>query len=293
MDRIIKGIGGFYYVRTASGIIECKARGAFRKNKISPLVGDFVKISINDRAENTIDEIIDRKNSLIRPPVANLDKLIIVSSICKPYPNTLIIDKIIAICERKGIEPIIVFNKNDLSPADKYADIYRNSGFKTIISSAVTGEGIDEIKSEIKGSTCAFTGNSGVGKTSLLNCIDSRLSLDTGEISDKLGRGRHTTRSSEIFEMFGGEVIDTPGFSSLDIDKCEIILKDDLQYCFREFDKYLCTCQFNSCAHIKEKGCSIIEAVKSGYIQKSRYDSYCALYEQVKDIKEWEIKKNN
>ncbi len=290
MNRIIKGIGGFYYVRTACGIIECKARGLFRNNKITPLVGDYVDISINDKAENTIDEILPRKNFFVRPPVSNIDRLMIVSSSVKPAPNTLIIDKITALCEKNDIEPIIIFNKKDIKDASETAEIYLKSGFITLNVSAKTGEGIDEIKNLIKGKTCAFTGNSGVGKSSILNAVDPSLTLSTGEISDKLGRGRHTTRFSQIYSVCEGEVIDTPGFSSLDMEKCDVILKNDLQFYFREFGKYLGTCRYTSCAHIKEAGCRISEAVKNGEIPRSRYENYITLYNQVKNLKEWEIK---
>ncbi len=290
MNRIIKGVGGFYYVRTACGIIECKARGLFRSHKITPLVGDYVHISINDKAENTIDEILPRKNFFVRPPVANIDRLMIVSSSVKPAPNTLIIDKITALCEKNNIEPIIILNKKDIKDVSETAEIYLKAGFITLNVSAKTGEGIDEIKSLIKGNTCAFTGNSGVGKSSILNAVDPSLTLPTGEISDKLGRGRHTTRFSQIYSVCEGEVIDTPGFSSLDMEKCDAILKNDLQFYFREFSSYLGTCRYTSCAHIKEDGCRISEAVKKGEIPRSRYENYITLYNQVKNLKEWKIK---
>lgn len=287
---IIKGIGGFYYVEVAGKIYECKARGIFRKNKITPLVGDFVTISINgDEQENTIDEIKERKNYLKRPPIANLDQLIIVSSSCEPTPRTLIIDRLTAICNYKSIEPIIVFNKSDLLEVNNLIEIYSKSGFKTFSISAKTGEGIQQLKSVFKNKTSAFTGNSGVGKSTILNFIDERLGLNTGEISEKLGRGRHTTRESQLFKIAGGYVADTPGFSSLEIEKNEIIKKDELQYCFQEFDEYIGTCKFTSCAHINDKGCSIVKAVDDGDICQSRHDSYKAMYEEVKNIKDWEI----
>lgn len=289
MDRIIKGIGGFYYVRTAAGIIECKARGNFRNKKIQPFVGDYVKISINDRAENTIDEILPRKNSLIRPAVANIDNLIILSSTVTPAPSTLVIDKLTAVCEKKGIEPIILFNKTDIKNADEFVEIYSEAGFTSFSVSAKSGEGTDRIKELFAGKTTVFTGNSGVGKSSVMNRIDERLSLETGEVSEKLGRGRHTTRRCEIFEMYSGEVVDTPGFSSVDIEKFETILKDDLQFCFREFEPFTGECRFNSCSHIKEEGCAVKAAVESGKIPLSRYESYKNMYEEVKNIREWEI----
>lgn len=289
MDKIIKGIGGFYYVKTAEGVIECKARGSFRKKKIKPYVGDFVKISINDNAENTIEEILPRKNSLIRPPVANIDNLLIVASMVTPAPNTYVIDKLCAVCELKGIEPIIVFNKTDIKSGDELANIYRASGFKSFCVSAKTGDGVDRIKELLKDKTTVFTGNSGAGKSSLLNALDPSLSLETGEVSVKLGRGRHTTRMCEIFELCSGEVVDTPGFSSLEIERLETILKEDLQYCFREFEPYINDCKFTSCAHIKEKGCAVKAALDEGKIEPSRYESYKQMYEEIKDLKQWEI----
>lgn len=286
---IIKGIGGFYYVEAAAEVFECKARGIFRKNKITPLVGDYVKISVNEGAENTIDVIEERKNYLKRPPIANIDQLIIVASSCEPNPSTLIIDKLTAIAKNRGIEPVIVLNKTDLQNVEELFEIYKRAGFLTIAASGKTGEGVEELKSIISGKISAFTGNSGVGKSTLLNCIDERLALSTGEISEKLGRGRHTTRQTQLFKVLGGYVADTPGFSSLEIERNEIIKKDDLQYCFPEFEEYIGSCKFTSCSHTNDKGCSIIEAVNKGEISCSRHNSYKAIYEEVKNIKDWEL----
>lgn len=290
MNRIIKGIGGFYYVRTADGIVECKARGSFRNKKMKPLVGDYVDISINENAENTIDAILPRKNALIRPPIANIDCLIIISSMVTPAPNTFVIDKLCAVCELKEIEPIILFNKTDMLDGSHLAEIYRHAGFESFCVSAKTGEGIEALKAVLKGKTAVFTGNSGAGKSSLLNRLNPDLNLQTGEVSEKLGRGRHTTRSSEIFSLCGGEVVDTPGFSSLEIEKLQAVLKEDLPYCFREFVPLLGTCQFTSCAHLKEKGCAIKAALDAGEIEPSRYESYRMLYDEVKHLKEWNMK---
>ncbi|MDD6728596.1 MAG: ribosome small subunit-dependent GTPase A [Eubacteriales bacterium] len=289
---IIKGIGGFYYVETADGIYECKARGVFRKEKITPLVGDRVKISVNTNAENTIDVIEERKNFLVRPPLANIDRLFIVCSLVSPAINTGVLDRLIAIAEYKEIEPIIVFTKIDLADGyEEYADIYSKAGFKTVVCDNVSGKGSEEIKALLKDKVSAFTGNTGVGKSSLLNNIDSSLSLATGQTSKKLGRGRHTTRACELFKVAGGYVADTPGFSSLDIERCERILKDDLPYCFREFRPYLDECKFAAnCSHINDKGCAVKQAVDDGIISKSRHESYVQMYNEVKDIKEWELK---
>ena len=288
---IIKGIGGFYYVETSEGLFECKARGVFRKSGIKPLAGDRVLISINDKAENTIEKIYDRKNSLDRPPVANVDKLFIVSSVCEPKPVLLIIDRLTALAVINDIEPIVVFTKTDLDDASEYVEIYKKAGIKSFAVSCVNGDGVELIKNEIKGCISSFCGNTGVGKSSLLNAIDSSLSLKTGEISDKLGRGRHTTRHSEMIKIEDGYVADTPGFSSFDIEENEIILKDDLPYAFKEFRDYIGECKFTSCLHVKDKGCRILQAVEDGDIPVSRHESYCAMMEEAKSVKEWEIRK--
>lgn len=290
--RIVKGIGGFYYVETADTVYECKARGIFRKKGITPLVGDYVSISVNENAENTIDEIKDRKNSLIRPPLANLDRLFIVSSVVDPSINPFVLDKLIAIAEFKKIEPIIVLTKSDLSDGYReYEEIYKNAGFNVIVCNNLNGDGSEQVKALLKGKTSAFTGNSGVGKSTLLNAIDPNLSLETGQTSKKLGRGRHTTRQCELFKICGGYVADTPGFSALDFERCEKIYKEDLPYCFREFTPYLENCKFQTnCSHTGDKGCAVVEAVNNGLISKKRYNSYVEMYNEVKDIKEWEKK---
>ncbi len=290
--RLIKGIGGFYYVETADTVYECKARGIFRKKGITPLVGDYVTISVNENSENTIDEIKERKNDMVRPPLANLDQLFIVSSVVDPAINCFVIDRIIAIAEFKNIEPIIVITKTDLDSSYKeYADIYSKAGFKVITGSINDNSAYEEIKSLLCGKISAFTGNSGVGKSTLLNLIDSSLSIETGVTSKKLGRGKHTTRHCELYKVAGGYVADTPGFSSVDFERCERILKDDLPYCFREFEPYLQNCKFSTnCSHINDKGCAILEAVNDGAISSQRHNSYIQLYKEVKDIKEWEKK---
>lgn len=287
---IIKATGGFYYVETADKVYECKARGIFRKKSHSPLVGDKVEITVSENGYSTVDKIFERKNSLIRPPLANLDKLFIVSSMLSPSVNTLIIDKMIAVAEYKDITPILVISKTDLMDSTQIADTYKKAGIKTYEFSSLDNNGADEILNELTGCVSAFTGNSGVGKSTLLNTLFPTLSLQTGDISEKLGRGRHTTRTVELFKVDGGYVADTPGFSTLDIERYEIIKKDELQYCFKEFSDYLGTCKFNSCAHICENGCSILQAVENGDIAKSRHQSYVSMYNEVKDIKEWELK---
>ena len=289
--KIVKGIGGFYYVDADDAIYECKARGNFRNNNMSPLVGDNVEFSINENAENRIEEIFERKNSLVRPPLANLDILFIVCSLVDPKINLQIIDRLIAVAEYKSIEPVIVLTKIDLdSDYQQYVDIYSSAGFKVICINNTDFVSADEIKELMQGKVCAFTGNTGVGKSTLLNNLFPELNLETGETSKKLGRGKHTTRHSELFRQCGGYIADTPGFSSLDIQRYDKIMKEDLPYCFREFRVYLGECRFNSCTHINDKGCAVCQALKDGKISPSRHSSYVAMYNEVKDIKEWQKK---
>lgn len=287
---IIKGIGGFYYVEAADGIIyECKARGVFRKEKITPLAGDKVEISVDENNKNSIDKIYERRNMFKRPPIANVDKLVIVSSVCDPRPNLLIIDRLSAVAVYKNVEPIIVFTKNDLQSADEYIEIYKNAGFKTFAVSNETGEGIGEVKSVIENGVCVFTGNSGVGKSSLINRMYPDFALETGEISKKLGRGRHTTRHVELLKINNGYIADTPGFSSLDFETNDLIKKDELAFCFPDFSDYIDSCKFSTCAHVNDKGCRLIEAVNSGDVMRSRHESYVTMYNEVKDIKDWQL----
>lgn len=287
---LLKAIAGFYYVEAGDSIYECKARGIFRKNHLSPVVGDKLVFDIISDNQGIITEILPRKNHLIRPPIANIDRLFIVSSHDTPEPNTLLIDRLTAIACENGIEPVIVFNKVDLGEMSSWKKLYISAGFKTILTSGTSGEGCNEIKSLLKGKISAFTGNSGVGKSSILNKIFPELELKTGDISEKLGRGRHTTRHVELFPAFGGYVADTPGFSSLDIEKTMPLKKENLQFIFPDFEKYLGECKFTSCNHIGEKGCAIASAVDRGEIELSRWESYRSIYNEIKDIKEWEKK---
>lgn len=287
---IIKGIGGFYYVEAADGIIyECKARGVFRKEKITPLAGDKVEISVDENNKNSIDKIYKRRNMFKRPPIANVDKLVIVSSVCDPRPNLLIIDRLSAVAVYKNVEPIIVFTKNDLQSADEYIEIYKNAGFKTFAVSNETGKGIGEVKAVIENGVCVFTGNSGVGKSSLINRMYPDFALETGEISKKLGRGRHTTRHVELLKINNGYIADTPGFSSLDFETNDLIKKDELAFCFPDFSDFIDSCKFSTCAHVNDKGCRLIEAVNSGDVMRSRHESYVTMYNEVKDIKDWQL----
>ncbi len=284
---ILKGIAGFYYVLTDSGLYECKAKGVFRKRNLVPLAGDRVVISVRESEDNTIDEILDRKNFFVRPPVANVDYMIMVSSVIKPVANTVIIDKMTAIAESKGIEPIIVFTKSDLSDTSELNEIYRKAGFKTFEFGAESSLPDDFLHLFSQNKICFFTGNSGVGKSTLINKINPEFDLATSDISEKLGRGKHTTRTAELLPFKGGYIVDTPGFSSLDFTDCASIEPEDLQFYFREFKPFLNTCLFSDCSHICEKGCSIVEAVNNGSVSRSRHDSYCQIYKELKDSKKW------
>ena len=287
---IIKGIGGFYYVEAADGIVyECKARGVFRKEKITPLAGDRVEITVESNNKNSIDKILERRNFFKRPPIANIDTLVIVSSVCDPRPNLLIIDRLTAVASYKNVEPIIVFTKDDLQSANEFVKIYTNAGFKTFAVSNENGEGIEKVKSIIDGGITVFTGNSGVGKSSLINRMYPDFCLETGEISRKLGRGRHTTRHVELFKVGSGYIADTPGFSSLDFETNDLIKKDELAFCFPDFTDYIGSCRFSTCAHVNDKGCSLVEAVKNGDVERTRHESYVTMYNEVKDIKEWQL----
>ncbi len=286
---LLKGIGGFYYVQVGDTIYECKARGLFRKQGRKPVAGDQVNISVTGEETASLDEILPRKNVLTRPPVANLDQLFLVTSVCDPVPNVLVLDKMIAVAEDHGIDPVVVMTKADLGDITPWRQVYGKTGLTFVEVSSITGQGILEMKSLLKGKISAFSGNSGVGKSTLLNAIGEGYDLPTGEISQKLGRGRHTTRQVELFPLSGGGyVADTPGFSTVDMERYDMVKKDQLQYAFREFAPYLGQCKFPSCSHIREKGCAVLAAVQQGEIAPSRHQSYAAMYEEVKEVKEWQ-----
>ena len=287
---IVKAISGFYYIEAADTLYECKARGAFRKKGISPAVGDNAVITVFDDNTAAVEEILPRKNYIIRPPLANLDRLFIVAAAAEPSPSTLIIDKITAVARDKGIDPVIIFTKSDLADCGELINIYNSAGIRALSYSIKDGNGSDSIKDLLKGRISAFTGNTGVGKSSLLNSLFPELDIETGEISRKLGRGRHTTRHSELYKVGGGYVADTPGFGTVDIERYEVVSKDALAYCFPEFEKYLTECRFTSCSHTCEKGCAVLGAVKDGKISVSRHASYVAMYNEVKDIQDWQKK---
>ncbi len=283
---ITKCLGGLYTVESPDGIYECKARGVFRSRGISPYVGDRVELR-----DGVISEIHDRKNCIIRPPLANLDRLIFIVSTCSPAPNYLLLDKFIAIAEYKGITPVVVITKADLGDSAPIHEIYGGIGIEVLEVSYEDEISIEAVRKLLSSGISAFTGNSGAGKSTLLNAVDPTLNIPTAEISRKLGRGRHTTRHAQLYKLAGGGYIaDTPGFSTFDTNRYDIIRKEELAGCFREFEPYIGDCRFNDCAHVCEKGCSVIAAVESGKIHKSRHSSYCAMYDEAKHLKEWELK---
>ena len=288
---ILQGVGGFYHVEAADAVYICRARGLFRKDKRVPVAGDRVGIAVDGDGTGVIEVLRERRNMLVRPPVANLDLLAVVASVTDPSPNTLVMDKMIALAEINGIEPVIVITKTDLKAPDALEEIYRRAGFAVFVVSAQAPESIEPLRKVLSGKLSAFTGNSGVGKSSLLNRLDPRLSRETGETSKKLGRGRHTTRTTVLYRQPGGGYIaDTPGFSSIEFERTQMIRKEALSGCFREFDAYFGKCRYGSCTHMGEDGCAVGQAVREGRIPPSRLESYQAIYREVKDWKEWEKK---
>lgn len=290
IGRIVRSLSGFYDVQTDSGIISCRGRGHLRRGNDVPLTGDMVEITM-EKGKGMVEKILPRKNHFIRPAVANVDVLVIFAASVNPITEPFLIDRVAAIAGDQEVQVVLCVNKCDLDPAVDLTRIYQNAGFAVIQTSAETGEGVEGLRAAITGKLVAFTGNSGVGKSSILNRLCPELGLATGEVSEKLGRGRHTTRHVELYDL--GEntyVADTPGFSSFDTDQMEVILKDNLQYAFPDFGKYVGCCQFHDCSHRKEPGCAVTAAVGEGRIEKTRYDSYLRLYEKASLIKEWELK---
>ena len=289
--RILRSLSGFYEVQTASGTVTCRGRGSLRRTGDTPLTGDMVEISV-EKGKGMIERILPRKNSFIRPAVANIDGLVIFAANVNPVTEPFLIDRVAAIAGDREVPVYLCINKCDLDPALDLVRIYRNAGFTVICASAETGDGVEELRQLIRGKLTAFTGNSGVGKSSMLNALCPGLDLATGEVSEKLGRGRHTTRHVELYDL--GEdtfVADTPGFSSFDTDQMEVLLKENLQYAFPDFAPYLGACQFNNCTHRKEPGCSVRAAVDAKQLEDTRYDSYLRLYEKASQIKQWELEK--
>ena len=286
---IIRSLSGFYTVSSGNQQIMCKARGRFRHDGLSPLVGDRVTVVIDDKGNARVDEILPRRNSFIRPAVANVDQLVMFASAVNPVTDPFLIDRVFAIAELSDCEPILCINKCDLDAADELMRIYANAGFRVVRTSAETQDGIAELLSVIRGKVNVFTGNSGVGKSSILNQLCPDLALPTGAVSNKLGRGRHTTRHVELYDLGNDTyVADTPGFASFEVDLIEPIRCEELQYAFREFRPYIGSCRFQDCAHLKEPGCAVLQAVQDGAIAPERHRSYARLYDNAKRIPEWQ-----
>lgn len=286
--RIVKSLSGFYDVQTEQGIITCRARGHMRRGD-SPLAGDFAQISV-EHGKGMLEKILPRKNSFVRPAVANLDLLVIFAANVNPITEPFLIDRVAAIAGDQEVPVCVCVNKCDMDPGEGLARIYRRAGYTVIQTSAETGLGVQELKAILAGKFAAFTGNSGVGKSSILNALAPELKLPVGQVSEKLGRGRHTTRHVQIYQIGDALVADTPGFSSFDTDQMEVILKENLQYAFPEFGAYLGGCQFRDCTHRAEPGCAVTQALERGEIEKTRYESYLRLYEKASQIHEWELK---
>lgn len=283
---IVKSIGGLYFTESSDNVYECKARGVFRNKGIAPCVGDRAVFE-----DGVITEIFPRKNHLIRPPLSNLDQLIFVVSVAEPSPNMLLLDKFIAVAEYQNIEPVIVITKTDIEDCSRIVSIYEKTGISIYTIDYNSDNPAEKIRVLLKDKISAFTGNSGVGKSTLLNEVCGDFNIPTGEISKKLGRGKHTTRHAELYKLpWGGYIADTPGFSTFETNKYNIIRKENLADCFREFRQYEGDCRFRDCSHTTEKGCRIIEAVENGEIPQSRHESYCSMYDEAKQIREWELK---
>ena len=289
--RIEKALSGFYYVNTGAETLQCRARGKFRREGVSPLVGDRVKVRELGGGEGFVEAIEERRNVFSRPAAANIDQLVILASAAIPVTEPYLIDRIASIAALKGCDVLLCLNKCDLDPAEELYSIYSRSAIPVLRISAETGEGLDALRQAIAGKLNAFTGNSGVGKSSVLNALLPELHLPVGEVSKALGRGRHTTRHVELFPLGGDTyVIDTPGFSSFDTEEMDLELKEHLPETFPEFAPYINDCRFTGCTHTKEKGCRVLQAVKDGDIPASRHRSYLRLFQELKDVQPWQKK---
>ena len=284
---VIKGIGGNYDVACEGAILRCRASAKIKHQKNLLAAGEYVELRITDDG-GYITERLPRRNGLIRPAIANIDQLVILASQAPPVTDPYLIDKVTVVALYQGIQPVILLNKSDLHDSVDLYHAYQKAGFPVLRASAVTGEGVEEVKAMLAGKISAFTGNSAIGKSSILNRIDSRFGLQVGDMSEKIARGRHTTRHVELFQLDnGGFVADTPGFSTFDAVRMEKLTKENLQQYFPEIDRLFAQCRFSDCKHIKEPGCVVREAVERGEIARSRYESYCKLYEEVAAQKLW------
>ena len=289
--KIVKGIAGFYYVHVVeSGVYECKAKGIFRKEKVKPLVGDNVEIEVLDEEEKTgnIIRIFPRSSELIRPAVANIDQALVVFAVVSPMPHYNLLDRFLVMMERKGIPAVLCFNKTDIADQtqiDEIEAIYRQCGYPLLFVSALDGKNIDCVREVLKGKTTAIAGPSGVGKSSLINELTPEANMETGSISRKIERGKHTTRHSELFPIDGDSyIMDTPGFSSLYVNDFD---KEELRLYFPEFIRYEGTCRFHGCGHVHEPGCMVRDAVEEGRVHPVRYRNYTEMYEELKNRRKY------
>ena len=289
---IMKALSGFYYVDLEGETVTCRGRGKLRHQKISPRVGDRVEVTLNSDGTGAVEAVLPRRNQLTRPAVANIDQLVILCANVNPVSDPYLIDRVCSVAEGKGCEVVIAVNKCDLDPGDALAETYTAAGFPVLRLSAVTGEGMESLKHLLQGKVSAFTGNSGVGKSSVLNALEPKYAIETGEVSDKLGRGRHTTRHVELFRVGDALVADTPGFSSFEADRLGLLDKEVLGESFREFRPYLAQCRFVGCSHTKEKGCAVLAALEERTIPLSRHESYVRLYREAKERRPWEEKQD-
>ena len=291
IGRIIRSLSGFYDVALPEGVVTCRGRGILRKDGNTPLTGDMVKITV-EKGKGMVEKILPRKNRFVRPAVANVDALVVFAANTNPVTEPFLIDRVSAIAGDQDVPVYLCINKCDLDPAADLTRIYRNAGFQVICASAETGEGVEDLRSLLRGKLTAFTGNTGVGKSSMLNALCPELGLATGEVSEKLGRGRHTTRHVELYRLEADTyVADTPGFSSFDTEQMDVLLKENLQYAFPDFAPYLGRCRFQDCAHRAEPACGVRDAVNKGFVERTRYESYLRLYEKAEQVKLWEVNK--
>ncbi len=286
---IMKALSGFYYVQEPDGLLACRGRGKLRREGVSPMVGDRVSYTRQGQG-GVIDQVLPRRNGFIRPAVANVDLLVTFAAAVNPITDPFLIDQVLAIAASRQVEPLLVINKCDCDRGEALAAIYRQAGVPVIQTSAKTGEGIETLRAALAGKTAALTGNSGVGKSSVINALAPDFAIPTGEVSEKLGRGRHTTRHVELYQVGQARIMDTPGFSAFDTEQMDLIYKERLQDYFVDFRPYLGRCRFQDCAHLNEPDCAVLAAVARGEISPSRYQSYRRLYESASQIKLWQHK---
>ena len=288
---MVKVLSGFYHVDTPRGELICRCRGRLRREGMSPVVGDQAKVTVLNDGTGRLDSVAPRKNLFRRPPVANVDTLVVIVSAVNPVADTFIVDQVSVLAALKGVRTVLCINKSDLDPGEELRSIYSRAMMPVINTSAETGQGIDELLELLGDGICAFTGNSGVGKSSILNLIDPDLSITTGQVSERLGRGRHTTRHTQLYRLpTGALAADTPGFYAFDIESMEYVAKERLQHAFPEFAPHILKCRYTGCSHTVEKGCAVLEAMERGEVSASRHASYVMMYHRAAEINRWDRK---